>query len=411
MKRLLIADHLSSALHSLRSNRMRSFLTTLGITIGIASVTTILTLAAGLINSLTHQVEDIGGNIAVIRPGVTTSQSQLPSLNRPISSLQYSTSTIDENDVTKIRALALNLQVAPIMTIEGRMTSHGGNISDGTVVATTPEFNATTPLPLSDGSLLDSKTPPQAAVIGYQMALDLFGTDNPIGQTFHLRKQSFTIIGVLKKTKNPVNYNNIDFDRAIIISFETGKAFHGGRSQVQQINVRAADKDTLEQVVPKIEQQLEVAHGERDFSVIAGKAVTEPTNTIFNTIANIMSAIAAISLVVGGIGIMNIMLVSVAERTREVGIRKAVGASNFNIIMQFLVESLLISLLGGIIGIILGALLAFILGYFLYFLPVITWQTIAIGAGLALLVGVIFGLYPALRAARKDPIDSLRQYR
>jgi putative ABC transport system permease protein len=409
MRRLLIFDHLSSALFSLRANRMRSLLTTLGITIGIASVTTILSLAAGVTGSITRQIDDIGGTVAVIRPGATTNSTER--IFRPISPQQYSTSTLDENDVKSIEALDKNVQAAPIMTIDGTLKAKNGNISNGMVVATTPTFAKTTSLTMQDGSFLDESSPPQSAIVGWQMAINLFGTNDPIGQNFQLRGRTFTVVGILKKINNPLNHNNIDFDQVIIIPFESGKKFHNGRSQIQQINLVAKDQSTLQAVIPKIEQALDTNHGERDFSVISGDAIAEPTNSMFTVLARIMTAIAIISLIVGGIGIMNIMLVSVTERTREIGIRKAVGASNTNIVTQFVVESLLIGLTGGVIGVLCGIALAFIFGLSFSFMPVITPMTILIAGGLSLVVGVIFGIYPALRAASKDPIESLRLYR
>ena len=409
MRRLLFFDHLASAIFSLKANRMRSLLTTLGITVGIASVTMILTLASGVVGSVSHQVEDIGNTIAVIRPGV--SSNQLPSVIRPVSPQQYRTSTIEEADIGIVKSVDQSLLVAPIMTIEGRLTSLDGNIGNGMVVATTPDIAKTTSLPLQSGEFLKPDSPSHAAIIGTQMAIDLFGTDDPIGQTFTLRKQTFTVTGVLKKMKNPINYNNIDFDQSIIIPYATGKTFHGGRSQIQQINIMASSQDSLQKALTEIDKKIEAAHGEKDFSVISGEAIAEPTNSMFNVVAKVMAAIAVISLIVGGIGIMNIMLVSVAERTREIGIRKAVGASNANIIVQFLVESLIISLIGGLIGVIIGILLAYLLGALFSCMPIITLETLLVAAGLSVMVGVLFGLYPAFRAASKDPIESLRHYR
>ncbi len=210
---------------------------------------------------------------------------------------------------------------------------------------------------------------------------------------------------------NPVNYNNVDFDNAAVITFRQGKSLNDGRTQIQQINIRASSPEELEKAIDSISTQLKKLHGEDDFQILTGTDVASTTNRTFQWVAAVMTAIAAVSLLVGGIGIMNIMLVGVAERTREIGIRKSVGASNGTIVIQFMVEALMLSLLGGIVGVIAGLVLAFSLSLGLYFTPVFSWQIFALALGVSLVVGVIFGLYPAIRAARKDPIESLRQYR
>ena len=406
MRRLLFFDHLASAIFSLKANRMRSLLTTLGITVGIASVTMILTLASGVVGSVSRQVEDIGNTIAVIRPGV--SSNQLPSVIRPVSPQQYSTSTIEEADIGIVRSVDQSLLVAPIMTIEGRLTSLDGNIGNGMVVATTPDIAKTTSLPLQSGEFLKPDSPSHAAIIGTQMAIDLFGTDDPIGQTFTLRKQTFTVTGVLKKMKNPINYNNIDFDKSIIIPYATGKTFHGGRSQIQQINIMASSKNNKKKALTEIDKKIEAAHGEKDFSVISGEAIAEPTNSMFNVVAKVMAAIAVISLIVGGIGIMNIMLVSVTERTREIGVRKALGAKRSTISTQFFMETIVIGQFGSILGIILGVLTGFAFAKIFEFDFSLPWSAIIWATIITFIVAVIAGSYPASKAAGLDPIESLR---
>ena len=167
----------------------------------------------------------------------------------------------------------------------------------------------------------------------------------------------------------------------------------------------------MQQIATSVSSRLLQAHGgEKDFSIAVGQDIGKPTNQLFVALTQVMTAIAAISLFVGGIGIMNIMLVGVAERTREIGIRKAVGASNASIVSQFLIESLMMSLIGGLIGYFTGYVLAFIISTQLYFAPAFTWQVAAIALVMALCVGLIFGIFPALKAARKDTIESLRQY-
>ena len=403
---LLLIDHIETAVHSLRTNRVRSFLTMLGIAIGIASVTAILSLTDGVTDSVRQQVSNIGGNIAIIRPGTATI-NQAPVLTPET----YNTSTLNETDLSVIAAAAPNAAIAPIMQVTAALRSGDTTIPNGTIIATTPDLAKTTQLPVADGQFIDETTAMQTAVVGTQLSIDLFGTDNSIGKTFMIRDQRFTVIGILKPLREPVNYNNIDFNRAVIVDLDTGKTLHRGNTQIQQINIKAASPETLETALQAIDTKLAQAHDERDFHTIVGDAVAEPTSAMFGIIARTMTAIAAISLVVGGIGVMNIMLVSVAERTREIGIRKSVGASGSNIVAQFLAESILVSLIGGLIGTTIGVVLAFVIGTSLFVTPVFTWQIGLISFGLSLGIGVLFGLYPAVRASRKNPIDSLRQYR
>jgi len=210
---------------------------------------------------------------------------------------------------------------------------------------------------------------------------------------------------------DPINYNQVDFDSALIMSLESGKLLNQGIAQIQQINIRSDSITNLDQIIIDINKQLIANHaGEHDFSVLSGEQISRPTNQLFYAIAGVTAAVAAISLLVGGIGIMNIMLVSVAERTREIGIRKALGATNSDIASQFIIESLAIGIGGGIGGYIIGYLLAFGISTFLTFDPVINWQIAVVALGVSTITGTFFGLYPAFRAARKDPIDSLREY-
>lgn len=407
---LLLVDYIETAVNSLKNNRSRTVLTTLGIAIGIASVTTILALAHGVTESVSNQVKAVGGNVAIVRPGVETPSNE-NALTNPVSPQHYNTSTISETDVDIIGAIDKRLNVAPIMTIDGRLTAGDTVLKNASIVATTPELPSTTSLPVDEGQFIDDTTSGRTAVVGYQMAIDLFGTENPISSNFQLRGETFTVIGVLKKINQPVNYNNIDFDKSVIIALESGKQFHEGRSQIQQINISAPSSSLLNKSLTKVKSELINQHGEKDFTIVSGKDIAKPTNQLFQTMTTIMTVIAAISIVVGGIGIMNIMLVNVAERTREIGIRKAVGASNKNIIMQFLTESIIISLIGGVIGAVSGVIIAYFIGSALYFMPVLSWNIALVALGMSVAAGVIFGLYPAARAAAKDPIDSLRQYR
>lgn len=409
MTRGLWLDHLESAYHALRRNRSRTVLTTLGIMIGVASVTCILALSTGVSRMIFQQIESHSDNLAVIRPGL---QSRDPNaFTNPVAQQSFSTSTLTEDDVTLIGKLPGIDTVVPVMTVNGTLKSTTETVEDNVVLATTPEFATVSGLTMKSGQFLDEVTDNNTAVVGEQLAIDLFGTDRPISSTFTIRGETFTVIGVIKKTDNPINYNNVDLNHAAVVSFAQGKQFHQSRAQIQQIDVLVKNGNSLKSTVDIINHKLLASHlGEKDFSITTGKDISRPTNQLFIAMTQVMTAIAAISLVVGGIGIMNIMLVGVAERTREIGIRKAVGASNGNIVMQFLVESFMLSIIGGLLGYLLGYLLAFFISTVLYFVPVFTWEIAVIALGMSLFVGLVFGLYPAVRAARKDTIDSLRQY-
>jgi ABC-type antimicrobial peptide transport system permease subunit len=411
MTRLLIFEHIQNAYHSLRSTKLRTLLTVLGVAIGVASITTILALSGGVTKLVSNQVDDLGGNIAVIRPSV--SEKSLNDLANPSTAGIFATSTLTEKDLQGVEAIEGVEAAAPLMILNGsiKATTSGTKPADSTIIATTPALETIARLPVRDGQFIDNVTDQFTTVIGSQLSIDLFGTDQSIGQTFIYRGQSFRVIGILDRINNPINYNNVDFDHTAIISLETGKGFNQGIAQIQQINVSARDVTQLPSVMTAINKQLFVNHGdEKDFTVLSGKEIAEPTSNFFTSITLLMTVIAGISLVVGGVGIMNIMLVGVAERTREIGLRKAVGASNANIAWQFLIEALIMSLLGGILGYLSGYLIAFMISTVLPFDPIFTWQIAAISLGIAVTVGGIFGLYPAIRAAQKDPIESLRQY-
>lgn len=408
--RILLFNHIQNARQSLRSTRMRTYLTVLGITIGVASITLILSLSSGIAKVVSNQVDGLGGNIAVIRPGIQP--KGVIDLTAPTPFQGFATSTITERDVQDISTLPHVDKAAPIMLINGSIRANQTTIDDAPIVATSPDLISIANIKMRDGQFFDSVTNADTAVIGNQLAIDLFGTDNAIGRTFTIRGQTFTVIGILKRTNDPINFNNINFDRVVAVSLDNGRALNRGIAQIQQINVRAKSVDGLQSAIHEVSQTLDKNHdGQKDYTITYGKEIAEPTSQLFLMIGTVTTAIASISLVVGGIGIMNIMLVNVAERTREIGLRKAVGASSGNIIGQFMAEALIMSLLGGIVGYAAGYVLAFAVSRtFLTFDPAFTWQIAAISLGVSVIIGGTFGLYPAIRAARKDPIESLRQY-
>lgn len=408
--RILLLNHIENARESLRSNRLRTRLTILGITLGVACMTTIMALSFGAIKLIDDQVDALGGNLLLVRPGAEYAPKTLRDIATPASDA-FSVSSLTEQDFSAIARLEGVEKAAPLMSVSASISSSTDTVRDGTIVATTPDLESVSSLKVRDGQFIDSITNSNSAVIGRQLSIDLFGTDQSIGQTFKVRGQQFTVIGILRAVDEAVNYNNFNINKSAIINLESGKQLNQGLAQIRQINVKAKASTELSNVQKDIEAALRQKHdGEHDFRVLSGDAISRPTSQLFSAVSTTAAIVATISLVIGGIGIMNIMLVSVAERTREIGIRKAVGASNFHIYMQFMIESLAMSLSGGVTGLLLGYLAAFGASFFLPFTPGFAWFIPVIALGVSAIVGTLFGLYPALRAARKNPIEALRQY-
>ncbi len=406
--RLLLSEHYRTAKHSLSRARMRTLLTMTGVAIGVASITTILALSDGITSIIKTQVKNLGDSVAVVRP--SNVRSSLQDLSNPTPQNAFSTSPLTERDIETILSVPGTEAVAPLMTISANIRTSDETPANSTLLATTPDFATISKLSMRDGQFIDTVTREDTVVIGVQLAIDLFGTEEAIGKTFLIRGQSFTVIGVLKRQNDPINYNNVDLDSAALISFESGKLFNSGVAQIQQINVKAVAGTNMKAFERELSRRLTANHdGQKDTSVYIGADIAKPNSQLFQTISSVMSLIAGISLFVGGIGIMNIMLVSISERTREIGLRKAVGASNRTIILQFLIEALIISLLGGIAGFVGGYVIAFAVSMFLTYDPAISWSIVGWAAALSLGVGIVFGLYPALKAASKDPIESLRR--
>lgn len=406
--RILFFYHLQNARDSLRANKLRSFLTMVGIAIGVASVTAILSLGDGASRLVASQVEDAGSSIVVVRPGPTPTSALDGSLS--FQPNQFAASSLTMADVVSLQKIEGVTAVAPIMIVTGSVVGSNPAPAGTTIVATSPDFIETVAVETRLGEFLPQLSRP-SVVIGAQLAIDLFGTQEILGKTVTIKGQSHVVTGVLTRLDQPINYTGVDLDNAAIISLEAGQLLAQSSLQLQQINVATDSVENLDTVTVAANKALLRNHfGQDDFHVLSGAAISQPTSDAFLAIAGVTTAIAAISLLVGGIGVMNIMLVGVAERTREIGIRKALGASNGDIIGQFLMEALLLSIGGGIVGLILGYAVAVVVSLSLPFSPTIGLETIGIAAIVSLGVGIIFGLYPAIKAAGKDPIAALRYH-
>lgn len=404
----IFKTHIENALESLNANRMRTFLTMLGVMIGIASITAIFSLSGGVSSLISSQVESEGAMVVVRPKDLSATNKNL--LSALTSSQNFVKSSLTEKDVEIVSKTEKVISSAPLAVFTAEITAEGKS-HRADILATTPSLEETISLKLRDGQFIAEPSNTQNVVVGQQLAVDIFGTPDVIGQNLTIKGQKFLIIGVLEKQKSAINFSNVDFDNVAVVSFSHGKTLTSNNLQIQQINAKAESANALGGISKKISDEIGKSHaGEQDFEVMSGKNISHPSHKIFETGASVLALVAGISLVVGGIGIMNIMLVNVSERTREIGIRKALGANNRHILFQFLTESMIISVGGGIFGFVAGWMFSLGLSAVLPFKPAISLPVALMIGAISVGVGVIFGIYPAFRASRKDPIESLRHY-
>ena len=408
---LLIRTHYRLARTAIKDNRTRSFLTCLGIAIGVASIILILSLMGSISNLVREQTKEIGADLIVVRPSST--KDNLTNIVEELTSANsFQKSNLSINDVKAIKDVNHVSAVAPIAISTNTVASEKNTFDSVPILGTNSDYVKIEPLALRYGSFLTDAEDNKSVVLGHTLSLALFNTINStVGKTVTIMGEKFMVVGVLDEIDKSINFDNIDYDNALIMDASALDKVTGS-TQIQQINVKAENTDSLATISEDIKQALEnQKQGDKNFSVTYGDDITHPASNLFTIVSGMLAIVAGISLVVGGIGVMNIMLVSVAERTHEIGIRKAVGASSRNILIQFLFEALILSILGGIFGLVLGYILAFLLSVVTPFAPYISWHILAITFLTTLIVGIIFGIYPALKAATKNPIDSLKHYR
>jgi putative ABC transport system permease protein len=403
------SGNFKTAVASLRQRRWRTIFTMLGIIIGITSVVTVVSLGDGLKSQVTGQSGRLNSDVITIRPGkLVSGKGGLSGLNLYAFLAPSTLTTRDANTVSNLSSVKT---AVPLEFVTNVARGDNGELDNVFVAGTNSQLFGMMNLDIAYGApFIDNDVDQNFAVIGSDMALKLFGELNPVGSTVHINGQDFIIHGVLAPAPGGLlSVAQADFNSSIFIPTGAADTLTGGHTNVLQILAQAKDPKNVDKTVSDVRGALARNHGGTvDFSVLKQRDLAGVSDEVIGRITRYVSAIAAISLLVGGIGIMNIMLVSVSERTREIGIRKAIGATNRQILNQFLVEGLVLSIGGGIIGVIVSLFINLMLRLYTSWHPVISIPTMILAVGVSVGAGIIFSIAPALQAASKNPIEALR---
>jgi putative ABC transport system permease protein len=407
----LTQGHLKAGINSVRNAKMRSFWTMLGVIIGVASVITIVSIGEGVKQQISGQIHHFGGNVITVRPAQLQTSSDSGSNGLNILSGLNITAPLTAKDVTAVKHVKGVSATAPLTIASGNVKSENGAYKDGFVIGTTGDLPSLLNQSLSYGTFLSDADDQgsNVAVLGQHAIDEMFDVDVPLGHSFTFHGETFIVKGIFNKFATTPLSQQADFNNAIFIPNDVAESINNNTAPTYAILARASNNGKVSEVSNAVKQALNKSRGsDKSFAVLTGDQNLETSDSVLNLLTRLIAGIAAISLLVGGVGIMNVMLVSVAERMHEIGIRKALGATNRQILSQFVIESSVLTLTGGIIGIIISLVADAALRAFTNLKPAMSWQIVVIATLVSLLVGIIFGTVPAIKAARKDPIDALR---
>ncbi|KKR07498.1 MAG: ABC transporter, permease protein [Parcubacteria group bacterium GW2011_GWC2_39_14] len=405
---MLKRDLVEETYLALIANKVRSFLTVLGIVIGIGSVIAMIAIGQGSQSSIQSNIQSLGSNLIMVTPGAPRG------VGTQVSQGRGSATTLVMKDISAIKAESQQYAaIAPELSSRYQVTAKGTN-TNTSIVGVTSDYPEVKNIQVASGVFISDKNNSnraKVAVVGPTVVTDLFGDGvDPVGQTIRIKSISFQIVGVTL-AKGGSGFGSQD--DMIFIPLTTAQQYLAGSDRLSTLSIQAIDANGMSELQTEITDILLKSHNisdpqAADFQVLNQADIVSAASSVTQTFTMLLGSVAAISLLVGGIGIMNMMLTNVTERTKEIGLRKAIGATRAEISSQFLIEAAMLTFLGGIFGVILGWLVALLVQKFGGITTEITTSSVLLAFGVSAAIGIVFGYYPALRASKLNPIEALR---
>lgn len=405
----LTRGQIKAGVDAVRQTKLRNFWTMLGIIIGVASVISVVAISEGVKQQISGHISQNNSDVITVQPAtIKASGSNFNTLDL-LTGLSVSGS-LSHSDISRVANTKGVSQVAPMSAMTTKVKGDASSYVNGLVIGTYSTFPSIINNSVKYGNFLNSPNSGSSGVVlGSQAALKLFSESIPLGQTLSINGHSYTVQGILNGFPSTPLSSASAFNKAVFISYANSETLTNNSITTYEILAKPDKPSQTKQVTKDIYSSLLASHnGQADFSVLDQAQTLANSSAVLNLVTRLIIIVAGISLLVGGIGIMNVMLVSVTERAHEIGVRKAVGATNRQILNQFMLESIMLSVVGGFIGVILAVVIDVALRLFTNLQPVIGINIVLLACAVSIVIGFVFGSVPALKAARKDPIDALR---